>query len=649
MKKAAFVRLFVLVSALCLLAACPDPSSPSGSSSAQPKVTSVFISAGSSTVDKGGTVLCTAVVAVEGGAAKTVSWQVEAVSGSKSGDTVIAPAAGASNQATLTVAADESASQLRVTAVSTVDSAKSHTITINVTDPANPPVVTAVLVYPKDETVNKGGQKTFTADVTVSNNAPNSVDWTLTGNNSAGTSLAPLAGASNQAVLTVAADESAASLTITATATHINAGETDGKSDSATVQVNGTGAGGGVTIVPAAGAVAKGRTLGLSVQDGGAADFTWSIAAPHHTDTVIEVNASNSHEAALKVAFGETASSLTISASAAGTSGSAVVTINPIGNIWITGALHNNYWTLPGVQMTESGGVYTFEGEIAPEGEFRFSLSDGSLAGWTRDWLIPQDVTGSPPRKTITIGTPDAPFYFMVNGDTNDAWKIPSGAGYYKIILNPGQSSVTVEYPVSVTGVTITSPGADTDVIAGESYVCTAQVSGNNTGAVTPVWSLVGSYKPGTQFTANTLSIAADEDQAVVTIRASAGGVDSPAINLNVRNPADYGSQPVTITIEDKGNGLAMSGGIPPLEPCIYKTGGSPGEDAQTFTVDNPDGGSTYTWRVDGGEAATGTSLTVSAAGYGVGHHTVRLTVTINGVVWSLPQALGFTVQAVKQ
>ena len=320
MKKAIFVRLFVLVSTLCLLAACPDPSSPSGSSSTNAKVIRVFVSVngGQTTIDLGGTAQFTAVVAVEGGAAKTVSWKLEAVSGDKSAETKIEAVAGSANQTALTVAADESALQLRITATSTVDASKSHFVDINVINPDNPPAVLSVLVTPEGETVNKGGQKTFTADVTVEHNAPASVTWVLEGNNSADTSLAAAASNPNQAILTVAEDESAVQLTITATAVFDTS-----KSHAATIQVTNPANPPvvvSVLVSPKNQTVNKGGhktfTANVTIEHNAPASVTWLLEGNSSAGTSLAATSGVSNQAVLTVAGDESASALTITARA---------------------------------------------------------------------------------------------------------------------------------------------------------------------------------------------------------------------------------------------------------------------------------------------------------------------------------------------
>ncbi|MCL2796525.1 MAG: InlB B-repeat-containing protein [Firmicutes bacterium] len=182
------------------------------------EVTSVTVSPGTASVGKGGNQTFTAVVAGTLEPAQDVTW---AVSGNSSASTVI------STDGVLTVGADETAATLTVTATSMADSSKSGTATVTVTgEPPVTPTVTSVTVTPAPANVEKGKTQAFTAAVAGANNPAQTVTWAVSGNLSASTVI------SNVGVLTVGADETAATLTVTATST------VDGtKSGSATVTV----------------------------------------------------------------------------------------------------------------------------------------------------------------------------------------------------------------------------------------------------------------------------------------------------------------------------------------------------------------------------------------------------------------------------
>ena len=114
-----------------------------------------------------------------------------------------------SSNGVLTVAADETATTLTVTATANGDKTKSATATVTVTQPAT---ITGVTVEPDTATVEAGKTQKFTATVSGTGNYDKSVTWSVSGNNNAGTTI------SETGLLTVAADETPAALTVTATA-----------------------------------------------------------------------------------------------------------------------------------------------------------------------------------------------------------------------------------------------------------------------------------------------------------------------------------------------------------------------------------------------------------------------------------------------
>jgi uncharacterized protein YjdB len=168
-----------------------------------PTVTTVTVNPATASVDKGETRRFTATVTGTGSPAQTVTWTV---SGNDSAGTTI------SANGTLTVAANETAASLTVRATSTADSSKYGTATVTVTGEASP-TVTTVTVNPATASVDKGETRRFTATVTGTGSPAQTVTWTLSGNDSAGTTI------SADGTLTVAATETAASLTVRATST----------------------------------------------------------------------------------------------------------------------------------------------------------------------------------------------------------------------------------------------------------------------------------------------------------------------------------------------------------------------------------------------------------------------------------------------
>ena len=162
-----------------------------------PTVTSVSVNPNPVTLNRGGNQAFTATVAGANNPPDTVTWAVES------------GGAGTSINASgvLTVATGETAASLTVRATSTFNIAISGTAAVTVPQPT----VTNVTISPSPVTVNRGGNQTFTATVTGTNNPPQTVTWTVTGGG-IGTSI------NASGVLTVAATE-IANLTVRATST----------------------------------------------------------------------------------------------------------------------------------------------------------------------------------------------------------------------------------------------------------------------------------------------------------------------------------------------------------------------------------------------------------------------------------------------
>ena len=181
------------------------------------------------------------------------------------------------------------------------------------------PIVTGVSISPAGATVEMGGTVQFSASVSGTGEFSQEVTWSVSGGVSAGTSI------SANGLLTVAADETATSLTVTATAS----GDSS-KSASVTVTVMPPESVTGVSIRPADATVEAGQTVQFSATVSGTGEFsqevTWSVSGGVSAGTSI------SADGLLTVAADETATSLTVTATASGGSsiyGTATVTVTP--------------------------------------------------------------------------------------------------------------------------------------------------------------------------------------------------------------------------------------------------------------------------------------------------------------------------------
>ena len=268
-------------------------------------ITGVTVDPATATVEAGKTQQFTAEVEGTGDYNESVTWTV---SGSKNDGTTI------SETGLLTVAADETAAALTVTATANGDGITSATAKVTVTQPAT---ITSVTVEPDDAEVEAGETQEFTATVSGTGDYNEKVTWTVSGNNSTGTTI------SETGFLTVAANETAAALTVTATA----AGD-DNKSATATVTVTQPATITGVTVEPDTATVEAGKTQQFTATVTGTGDYnekvTWTVSGNNSTGTTISATG------LLTVADNETAATLTVKATANGDdtkSGTATVTV----------------------------------------------------------------------------------------------------------------------------------------------------------------------------------------------------------------------------------------------------------------------------------------------------------------------------------
>ena len=287
-----------------------------------PTVTGVSVSPASASVMRGGTQQFSSTVSINDvynpsdNVYQRVTWSV---SGNTSTQTTI------NSSGRLTVAANETATTLTVRATSTFDNTISGTATVTVAHP----VVLSVTVEPSSVSVQKTSTYQFAGIVDAHNGAPETVTWSVTGNASNGTTI------NANGLLTVAANETATSLTVRATSTFDNT-----MSGTATVTVQEAPIPPGVisvTVLPQTASVRTGATqqfsANVAVQGNAASTVTWNVSGNASAGTTI------SSGGLLSVASNETATSLTIRATSTfdGTkSGTATVTIPSVQGVKVT-------------------------------------------------------------------------------------------------------------------------------------------------------------------------------------------------------------------------------------------------------------------------------------------------------------------------
>ncbi|AEF86739.1 Ig domain protein, group 2 domain protein [Treponema primitia ZAS-2] len=166
-------------------------------------VTNISISPLRASVKQGEAVQFSASVSAINGAHEGVLWSVE---GGHPGTAIF-------QTGLLTLATDESAETLTVRVISTFDTAKSAVAIITVTPALGVPSVSGVTITPNTVTVEQGETQQFTAHVDVTGDLATTKTWSVTGNTSDDTTI------SGDGLLTVAAGETAETLTVMAVST----------------------------------------------------------------------------------------------------------------------------------------------------------------------------------------------------------------------------------------------------------------------------------------------------------------------------------------------------------------------------------------------------------------------------------------------
>jgi len=190
----------------------------------------------------------------------------------------------------LIVAINEQAQLLLVTATLTSNGTKSGNTTLNIAN------VTSVDISPTNSNVQRGKSLQFRAVVNGNSEIPQSVYWTIMGSNT-GTSI------NSSGLLTIARDETAITLTVTATSTY-----DDNKSGNAIVNITRVA---NIEVIPATVTVARGQTQQFNVTMNGYSQLqivVWDVIGGIQ-DTSI------SSSGLLTIASTETATTLVVIAS----------------------------------------------------------------------------------------------------------------------------------------------------------------------------------------------------------------------------------------------------------------------------------------------------------------------------------------------
>lgn len=231
---------------------------------------------------------------------KNATWSVE---GNTSANTTIT--GNTDGSATLHVASDETADTLTViaTPLANPNVPGSKTVTITHNDEPEEPTVTEVRWISGTGYIVKGTSDYFTAEVRGTGNFDTSLVWTLTGNTSSGTFV------NENGVVTVAADETASSLTVRAASKadpdkYVES-TFEVREPEVVTKVTGVQIGGAKEMKKGSSDLFMARAVGIGDID---RSVTWTVAGNTSKDTVIAADGT------LTVGKDETAAKLTVTA-----------------------------------------------------------------------------------------------------------------------------------------------------------------------------------------------------------------------------------------------------------------------------------------------------------------------------------------------
>jgi len=428
-----------------------------------PLVTDVMVTPATATIIRGETQQFSAVVIGENTPPQDVSWSVDTAT---TGTTI-------DSNGLLTVDITELANTLTVTATSDFDQNISGTATITVAD--QPSTVSSVIITPDTAIVGIGTTQMFTAVVHGDYNPPQDVTWTMSGNLSNSTNIHFTSG-----LLTVAIDETATELTITATSAY-----DQNYNSNASVSVPQIST---IAVTPATPVLDRGSILLFNVSvsgtDGISQNVLWSLQDNYSSSTII------TQTGQLTVGNDETAISLTVTATSTydpSKYGVVTVSLRQVTSVTVT----------PPAPIVSIGLAYQFSanviGENVPPQNITWDVAGGE-AGTTIDTDGLLTISGTETATALTIIATS-----VYNTDIS------------------GSATVDVAQVIDI----VVSPDAQR-VLRGDTQHYLSTVSEVNGAPWTVSWSVTGGSSVETVITASgDLSVADDETATVLTVTAT--------------------------------------------------------------------------------------------------------------------------------
>jgi fibronectin type 3 domain-containing protein len=290
------------------------------------------------------------------------------------------------------------------------------------------------------------------------------------------------------------------------------------------------------------------------------------------------------------------------------------------------------------VEGSHSEYIYGIPLPSAPAGIRAEALSSTSIeVSW-------DEVTGALEYRLYRSTAPDSGYILLAGNLTapehTDIGLSPGTTYYYKVsVKTSGGESDLAAYaqattapsapnvPVAPTGLAVTGQTSSSITLSWNTVTGAASYKVYRSSSETGTYTQTGSPVTNTSFTNTGLFAGTTYYYKVSAV--NAGGESSLSASVSGTTP---GTSAITLTI-DQGQGLFSQGSF------TVSKAGSP--QTQTVTVTGT-GYSNPRWFVDGNQKATGDSITIEAADYTVGGHSLSLWVEMGGVPWS--KEIDFTV-----
>jgi uncharacterized protein YjdB len=493
-----------------------DPSK-SGSVSVNvviPTITSITVNPSNQSITRGRTLQFNASVMGTYDPDSTVTWRV---SSNAAGTGTVTAGTTINANGLLTVSANETLTTLYVIATSRADTSKSGNVPVSVVIPT----VAGVTVGPSNQSVTSGRTLQFNASVMGNYNPDSTVTWRVSSNAAGTGAVASGTGINANGLLTVSANETAATLYVFATSV---ADTSKFGSVSVSVIIPTVT---GVSVSPSNQSITRGRTLQFNASVTGTNNpnntVTWRVSSNAAGTGAVTPGTTINANGLLTVAANETATTLYVIATS-------VADASKSGNVSVSVIIP----TVTGVSVSPSGQSITRGGTL----QFNASVTGTNNPDNSVTWRVSSNAAGT---GVVTSGTTINANGLLTVAANETATTLYVIATSVADTSKSGNISVSVIIP-TVTGVSVSPSGQS--ITRGSTLQFNASITGTNNPDNSVTWRVssnaagTGAVTPRTTINANgLLTVAANETATTLYVIATSAADTSKS-----------GSSAVTIT-----------------------------------------------------------------------------------------------------